>query len=309
MFDLLLEDYGNLNRIESSLINKNYRSSSSNDTGKIDIRNSTITNNSKIVVDRINPHTFSHAFEMLDSDDTIGAIVFRAYGRQLCLATKEKDLYGSAWGDSYVITFSDYSLYQLDMQYGYAGGVKSFAKEAQAKTAVSRCVKAFFEKAPEGTRKKWDALIIYKDPSVGEKRLNRIENKKGAVPTPSQKIAYKEYIEKLNDDFKERCKNYLDNVRQDTTNKKEVIDYLMNRSNIQKLKFRGSIYEKIDSSTNLLGSNFNIRYQKNIDQEARDNPEFLWLLFSWNGFLPYIKEIYYGNERWGDDKKPLDTLR
>ena len=48
MFDLLLEDYGNLNRIESSLINKNYRSSSSNDTGKIDIRNSTITNNSKI---------------------------------------------------------------------------------------------------------------------------------------------------------------------------------------------------------------------------------------------------------------------
>ena len=138
MFDLLLEDYGNLNRIESSLINKNYRSSGSNDTGKIDIRNSTITNNSKIVVDRINPHTFSHAFEMLDSDDTIGAIVFRAYGRQLCLATKEKDLYGSAWGDSYVITFSDYSLYQLDMQYGYAGGVKSFAKEAQAKTAVSR---------------------------------------------------------------------------------------------------------------------------------------------------------------------------
>ena len=53
MFDLLLEDYGNLNRIESSLINKNYRSSGSNDTGKIDISNSTITNNSRIVVDRI----------------------------------------------------------------------------------------------------------------------------------------------------------------------------------------------------------------------------------------------------------------
>ena len=76
MFDLLLEDYGNLNRIESSLINKNYRSSGSNDTGKIDIRNSTITNNSKIVVDRINPHTFSHAFEMLDSDDTNPFIEF-----------------------------------------------------------------------------------------------------------------------------------------------------------------------------------------------------------------------------------------
>ena len=32
------------------------------------------------------------------------------------------------------------------------------------------------------------------------------------------------------------------------------------------------------------------------------------LYLSWNGFLPYIKEIYYGNDRWGDDKKPLDTL-
>ena len=120
---------------------------------------------------------------------------------------------------------------------------RGFEKEAQAKTAVSRCVKAFFDKAPEGTRKKWDALIIYKDPSVGEKRANRIENKKDAVPTPSQKIAYNDYIEKLNAEFRDRCRNYLDTVRQDTTNKKEVIDYLMNRSNIQKLKFRGSTYE------------------------------------------------------------------
>ena len=159
---ILLENLGNLNRIDKSLLLYN-NNRSRNEKPIMYLGDSGITENSRVEIDRISPHNFTTLMEKLDTDSSIGAIVVRAHGRQLCLVTKLK-LYTKSSYD-YFLKFSEYSLQQLKMNdfYSWSGLIYN-DRMAPIKTAISRCVKSFYDNiAPEGTKKKWDTVIIYKD--------------------------------------------------------------------------------------------------------------------------------------------------
>jgi len=295
MATLLLEDLGNLNRIDKSLLLYNDRNGEGH---PMNLGATGITEKSRIEVNRITPHNFTTLMGMLDDDDSIGAIVVRAHGRQLCLVTK-LHLY-SRQSYVYFLKFSDYAMQRVKMTdyYTYSGFLKN-DRPAPIKTAISRCVKGFYDNiAPEGTRKNWDTVIIYKDETVDNTRNKRAESQKGMIKNPGEN-GYEEFEAELKNQFKERCRDYLDKVRPDTTNKQQIIDYLMNRANIDKFKFNGYTYNLEDGDYGKVGNRFREIYVRQVFDNGADYdkaPRKIRLTFNWKGYVPYIDYIEYSND-------------
>ena len=309
MSELLLENLGTLNRIDKSLVIFNdYRNNQMMYLGATGI-----TEKSKVEVDRITPHNFTTLMGKLDEDNSIGAIVVRAHGRQLCLVTK-LHLYSKS-GYQYFLKFSSYATEKLNMNQYYSGyGFIKNDRMAPIKTAISRCVKTFYDDvAPEGTRKKWDALIIYKDENVDSTRIKRAESQKGMIKNPHEN-GYDDFVTDLKADFEKRCKEYLDKVRINTTNKAEIADYLMNRAKVDTFKFNNYTYTLRDEDSARVGQRFRETYIRNDYDNGVDYniaPKRLRLTFKWKGFIPYIDSVEYSNERYiysSSDFYPLERL-
>lgn len=309
MSEILLEDLGNLNRIDKSLVLFNDQRSKQ----LMYLGATGITENSRVEVDRITPHNFTTLMTKLDEDNSIGAIVVRAHGRQLCLVSKLQ-LYAQH-NYQYFLKFSNYAIDKLDMRgyYSYSGFLKN-DRMAPIKTAISRCVKAFYDNvAPEGTRKNWDTVIIYKDETVQGTLDKRRKQKQGIIPTPHDEN-YGDFINNLKNSFNQKCQEYLDKVRVNSTNAEEIVNYLMNRKSVEKFKFNGCNYEKYDSDYARVGQTFNVTYKRiesgrNIDNQV--NPLRIRLVFDWNGYVPYVENVLYTNSSYiysDDAYEPLSEL-
>ena len=309
---ILLEDLGNLNRIDKSLILYN----NSRNNGKTPIMflgDSVVTEKSRIEIDRITPHNFTTLMEKLDTDNSIAAIVVRAHGRQLCLVTKMKLYTKSSY--EYFLRFSEYSLHQLKMNdfYSWTGFIYN-DRPAPIKTAISRCVKSFYDNiAPEGTKKKWDTVIIYKDETVNDKINDRKNAKQGMIPNPGEE-GYDDFISKLRTDFEKKCKEYIDKVRQNTTNKQEISEYLMTHAKVNAFKFNNYTYNWEDEDYARVGRKFTVTYIRNDFDNGQDYdvaPRKMKLRFNWKGFVPYLEEVLFTNDSYrysSSNYEPLENL-
>lgn len=300
MHAILKEDYENLNRIDSSFFN--------NANGKkiIQLQKASITPKSKVVVDKITPHTFTHVLEMLDTQEQeIGAIIIRAHKRQLCLATKDLRAFdfSSSWSKKYGVIFSDYAYNTVRLDRHYYNRLWTMENGNQLKTAMSRCVKLFYDEiAGEGVRKSWDAIIIYKDPEVFNLRNKRVDAQKDIIPTPGEKN-YEDYIDKLKSAFHLRCAEFLDSRRANTTTKEEIYNFLKNDRTLDDLKFNNVNYAKYGSDMNNIGngSTMMIYYKRNVSyEEAQEmdmtqHPEYLKLVFVWKGLTPVLDKVMYSS--------------
>ena len=301
MQTILKEDYENLNRLDSSFFN--------NESGRkvIKLEHASITPKSKVVIDKIVPHTFTHVLELLDTQESeIGAIIIRAHKRQLCLLTKDLNAFdfSSSWNKKYGAIFSDYAYDTVGVKRYYYNRLWTFESGNQLKTAMSRCVKTFYDDiAGEGVRKSWDAIIIYKDPEVFNLRNQRTDSRKGIVPLPGEKN-YSDYVDKLKSQFHLRCAEFLDERRPNTTNKQEIYNFLKNDRTLDNLKFKNINYAKWGSDMNNIGngSKFYVYYKRDLSSKEKEAigyealehiPEFLKIIFVWKGLTPELDSVWY----------------
>lgn len=278
----LFEDYKNLNMIDRSFLNR-----------YDNMNRSIITPNSKIEVNSVSPHRFTTVMEILKQPD-VAAVIVRAHNRQLLFVTAKREIVRSATGfhHDYGAILSDYARRNLN-NYGY-GTQTATDSEAAIKTIISRFVKVFYEKAPEGTRKKWDILVIYKDPDVEDIRTTRQDRKEDIVLTPKDK-GYEEYIYKLNTAFRERAKNFIDSRRPDLHSTEDFKQFILNNVKLDRLKFNGEIYKFDDEQLSIDKDSYS--YLKYIDE--RNNKKVLYVMLEFNGIIPTVKEIRISPYRYG----------
>lgn len=289
----LFEDFKNLNMIDRTLLISNRY-----DDEIIDLKDTTITPNSEIYIDKVTPHNFTRVMEMLNEDETIGAIVVRAHNRQLMLVSKD-----NSFRRKYNIGYHDYFVVLSKIAYNnynshYASRFIHSDKEAPIKTAISRTVKSFYDKAPEGTKKKWDILVIKKDPNVKQQREDRKNAQAGRVLVPSDKN-YKDFINQLNWEFGKRAEKFINDRRVNTNNIQEIGEYLMNTSKLDKIKVRGVTYTKVDDDFRV-GNKDAISYILYASDELKEKGEEkyrLYVFFRFDGFKPvFLKAVPV--DRW-----------
>lgn len=290
----LFEDYKNLNMLDRSFFIDNYNNS-------VNFRGSEMSPESKIVVSNVSPHRFSSIMDIINNNEDIAAIVVRAHNRQLLLISKNnsvKSIYGYRY-NNYVAVFSA-NAYDNYNDHGYSKLLR-IDSEAQVKTLISRTVKAFYEKAPEGVKKKWDILIVYKDENVNKKMIDRKNAKQDRVITPHEK-GYSEYIERLQNLFQQRAEIYIDSRRINTTNSEEIKKYLMSKIKIEKLKFKGNTYRAYEQSFNYPYGKF--RY---VSEDDTVEPRIISISVEFEGLKLKIKEIRTSNNRW-DSFRDMNVL-
>ena len=288
----LFEDYKNLNILDRSLFNT-YRNG---DTFKM--QGSPITPDSEIYIEKVTPHNFTSAMAMLD-DETIAALVFRAHNRQLIMVSKNNDLirkYG--YYQDYMAILTNYA-YNKCNDY-YDGVVVRSDREAPIKTAVSRIIKSFYEKAPEGTRKQWDVLVIKVDPTYRQKPLDRAKSKEGSVPVPSD-LNYGSYMDKLRDAFNQRAREFIDSRRPDYQSIDEIANFMLSSNMFKTIKVRGIVYElqneHLELNTEGRENRSYLLYKTTDASKTPSEAYYLYIFFRFNGFKPeFIKAV--PGDRW-----------
>ena len=282
----LFEDYKNLNILDRTLLHK-YRGGE-----VIPLKNAPITPNSEIYIERVTPHNFTNAMSMLE-DESIAALVFRAHNKQLIMVTKNSELikkYG--YYNEYMAVLTNYAYQKCNDHYG-TQFIRS-DREAPIKTAVSRIIKTFYDKAPEGTKKKWDVLVVKVDPNVEQLQMNRANAQQGSVPTPSD-AGYDRFIEKLNNDFQQRAKEFIDSRRPDHQNINDIAQMMTTQTKWNKIKVRGIVYQLYDTQIYIGNDENNMSYlqYRAIDGlNVPDKQRQLYVFFRFQGFTPvFIKAV------------------
>lgn len=289
----LFEDYKNLNILDRSLFNT-YRNG---DT--FQMQGSPITPDSEIYIEKVTPHNFTTAMAMLN-DMSIACLVFRAHNRQMIMVTKNHDLirkYG--YYSDYMAVLTNYAYNKCNEHYG--NNIIRSDKEAPIKTAVSRTIKAFYEKAPEGIRKQWDVLVVKVDPNAGQKQMSRAQSKDGRVPVPSDKD-YDGYMEMLRAGFEERVGQFIDSRRPDHQSIDDIANFMLNNKKFNTIKVRGIVYKLIDSSIHINsdGEDNSMSYFVYRTTDATNTPEKaynLYVFFRFNGFKPEFTKAV-PTDRW-----------
>ena len=287
----LFEDYKNLNMLDRTFLMQNR-----SNANPINLKDVSITPNSEIYIEKVTPHNFTTAMALLE-DETIGALVFRAHNRQLVMVTKDKQLirkYG--FWDEYMAILSTYAYSKCNTHYGNRY-IRS-EREAPIKTAVSRVIKSFYEQAPEGTKKKWDVLVIKKDPNVEQQRMDREEAKTGRVLTPHD-AGYDNFIKMLNNKFKHEAEQYINSKRPDNQNIQDIGEYLLNNKKMDKIKVRGITYRLIEKQLEV-GNKDYLSYMvyRTVDEENTPPKQYnLYIFLQFDGFMPrFIKAV--PGDRW-----------
>lgn len=292
----LFEDFKNLNIIDRSFFELGRR------YYKVNMGNNMpITPESKIVVSKVEPHKFSTILELLNNNDDIAGVVVRAHNRQLIFVTADRNTIRSMGGGySNYFAILSYNAYKNYNDHGYDRVIRTDA-EAPIKTAISRTVKSFYDKAAPTVKKKWDILIIYKDENVEDKRNQRSERQQGRVLTPKDE-GYDTYIDNLNTAFQKRAEEYIDSIRPNTTNVNELKEYLLSRLKINKIKFKGKTYVLHNTDMGYPTSLFAYRLENNnSDNEAT----LIYIKIELKGLKPEIVDVRvtpdrYGSYRWAN---------
>ena len=288
----LFEDLKNLNMIDRSFFM---------DGGRMEkLKQITMTPDSRIEVSKILPHKFTTVMEKLSEDD-VAAIVIRAHKRQLLFVTKDERIgrvMNGYYNYNYYVVMSDYA-YTNCNSHDYRKQT-SYNTEAPAKTQISRTVKDFYERvAPEGTKKSWDALIIYRDEQVNDLRQKRAEMNKNRVYVPSDGRKYSDFIDNLESAFQERAVKYIDAHRPNIQNAEELKQLMMKVSKLDKIKYKGNIYTYTDSRVSLTnrGTSY-IQYVATNDDRGRVNPQVIYVILTFKGIMPQIVDVRASEYRY-----------
>ena len=290
----LFEDLKNLNMIDRSFFM---------DGGRMEkLKQITMTPNSRIEVSKILPHKFTTVMEKLSEDD-VAAIVIRAHKRQLLFVTKDERIgrvMNGYYNYNYYVVMSDYA-YTNCNSHDYRK-ITSYNTEAPTKTQISRTVKDFYEKvAPEGTKKSWDALIIYRDEQVNDLRQKRAEMNKNRVYVPSDGRKYNDFIDNLERAFQERAVKYVDAHRPNIQNANEFREFIQNVTKLDKIKYKGNIYRYDGSSINMSRKGDSHIIFKAINNDKHEvSPQSIYVFIDFKGITPYIVDIRASEYRYTD---------
>ena len=133
------------------------------------------------------------------------------------------------------------------------------------------------------------------------------------IPSPGEN-GYDNFISNLRDNFEKRCKEYIDKVRQNTTNKKEISEYLMTHAKVKAFKFNNYTYNWEDEDYARVGRKFTVVYIRNDFDNGQDYgiaPRKLKLVFNWKGFVPYLENVLFTNDEYrysSSNYEPLENL-
>lgn len=308
---LLFEDFGNLNRIDRSLIINN--SGSWSKGVQYDYKRG-VGPNSEVKIIELRPHNFTSLINYIKNNDDISFIVLRCHKKQLLAISygQNNGGYGKPY-DNWSIKFTRLAWERIGSNLSFprtGRGTSSIYNgittdsEATAKSILSKTVSFFYDNiAKEGTIKQWDIIAVYKDNSISNTREERMKSKDGIVPLPHD-ANYNFFIDRLKDSFKERCREYILNNRHNYSSKEELINDIMNKGLIKEIKYKGINYRYYDANTKL-GDNNSSNFWEYKAVKSNSNPDYIYIEFGYNGIIPYIKGIKahdisspsYG--RWG----------
>jgi len=294
---LLFEDFGNLNRIDRSLIIND--TESWNKGLQYDYRRG-VGPNSEVKIIELRPHNFTSLINYIKNNNDISFIVLRCHKKQLLAISYGKNSggYGRTY-DNWSIKFTKLAWDKIGSNLSFprtSRGTSSISNgittdsEANAKSILSKTVTYFYNNiAKEGTIKQWDIIAVYKDDSISNTREERMKSKEGIVPLPHDEN-YKSFINRLKESFKERCREYILNNRHNYSSKEELINDIMNKGLIDEIKYKGINYKYNDANT-ILGDNDSNNYWEYKAVKADSNPDYIYVEFGYNGIIPFIKSI------------------
>ena len=307
----LKEDYGNLNMLDRSLLFYNdYKENNDEMMLKsikkpVNLKNTGISPNSKIEIDPVKPHSVKTIIEILNKYD-VSALVFRINHKQICLITSFESLYNTSQsGIDIFVKPSAFASINLDFG-NYNTNAYSFTTNT-LKRKLSELVKIFQEKFNLEKKPKWDLLVIYKDPEIINKWVQRDESRKGYIPTPKEKEKYRVFLLDFQNALNEKRKKWVESHRKDAQNIDELKELLYKQCNIEKIKFKGNIYKMQDYGKSFLYTN-NEQYLKYVSENEKIPVQSLLIKYKVIGLNIKILGIYYSEKyssNYLDDYKPL----
>ena len=293
---ILSEDYGNLNKIDSSFLH--------NGEGKlINLENKLITPNSEIVIDKVKPHSLDGFIKLLD-DENNQAVIFRMFNRQLFLITKQKLYQGNYASKEYQMRISPYVLYLLpDMMHN---PFTAFDTKSSLKDLIKYIFNEISSKHLIDKKPKWDAIIIKSDISGIQKQSERKKALQNVEIKPKEKY-YKGFIDDLKDDWKKRCNEFLKSHQADNMTGQEIKQYLLTRTLVSEFVFQGDKFIKSSKNSDLvwLNSTNVLTYLRDpVKNDGKFNQ--IEITISFKGFRLVIDSIrgtteteyYVPNELW-----------
>lgn len=284
---ILQEDFKNLNVIDRSLING------------IEInRSDDISPDSEVVIDKVAPkerHNFNTVLDMLENDDDVGYIVFRASRRQLMIIgyMNKKD---NSTNNGFYVGFSDYA-YDIIDELGRYQQKQTITDRMTVKTMMSTAFLGFY--ADDETAKKvWDILVIKKDSKRGL-RDDRTKSREGVVPLPKEK-GYDTYIQQIKNELDIRLDAYIDSKRPKIQSKEDVMKLFTTEKALKKIRIDDSLYKLL--TKNLTDDELIYTYQKmGTDYWNKDVDKYCIIKFGFNGIYPYVKSIEIRPETFGSE--------
>ena len=301
---ILTENYGNLNRLDSSFFYTN-----ENKPIELDMKRTTkISPNSEVIIDKnFRPHSASGIVNSLD-DENNAAIILRIFNRQLLLITRE-DIYYSSWdSNKYALALTPYLMNLIpDLSYHRV-------TYANNKKYVESFIKKIFEAYGNkfGKKVKWDVIIVKSDEKakkeIIDKRASDIEN----VEVKPNESKYKDFIEGLKKKWQEKCKKYIETHLPNTTNIQEIKNFLLNHSAVESFVFNGEKYiHKFDRYDSVWINRENtIKYEReNKADDGKFNYIEIYIVFK--GFKIYITKILGAKKEssfYGRDKTSWEEI-
>ena len=269
---IILEDYRNLNRIDSSIL----RSLDFETLNSISI-------DSEIEIDKVrDPHSFTHVVEILDNEEN-GAIVFRASRRQLFMVLKE-------YYDGYKVVFSDYVLHKvpsIDNRYNKSERIDN---ENLLRVLISSVFQSVYE--DDSVKKVWDILVIKKD-NKAELKDQRIKSRMDMIPSEKEdKKGYDNYLKLLKMKLDDKLVKYKESKMPNLVDRKDFMDYLITNERLQKIKLKDTVYTLYEKYMD--GHAVNYTYK--ISSKGNFPFEYITIKVMYNGLFPEIEGVY-GHDR------------
>lgn len=245
---IIQEDYKNLNIIDRSLIEE------------LNLKEAEyISPESEVIVDKVRePHSFNTIMDIVKQDD-VACVIFRASRRQLMLIAYDinKD-FKKLNNTRFYVRFSDYAydnIQEID-RYQQSNVLDS---ESVVKTMISSAFLGFY--GDDQTAKKvWDILVV-KVNSKKDLRTKREESQRNAIPTPSEKEKYANYLEGAKIALKYRLERYIEQKLPNIKSKQEAIDFFNNDINIKKIKINQKIFILEDKTLDNVHNKFILTYK------------------------------------------------
>ena len=223
-----------------------------------------------------------------------------------CLITSFESLYNTSQsGIDIFVKPSAFASINLDFG-NYNTNVYSFTTNT-LKRKLSELVKIFQEKFNLEKKPTWDILVIYKDPEIINKWVQRDESRKGYIPTPKEKGKYRVFLLDFQIALNEKRKKWVESHRKDAQNIDELKELLYKQCNIGKIKFKGNDYLIQDAGRAFLYTN-DAQYLKYVSEDKKIPVQSLLIKYKVIGLNIKILGIYY-SEKYSsdnlDDYKPL----